>query len=603
MDTSHLAVRFAETARTHASRPATRIKSGDGWRVQSYRELATRVNALAAHLVAQGVEAGDRVLLLSNNRPEWSIADLALLTIRAVPVPIYPTSTPEQVRHIAGDSGAVFGFVETAALLGRLTEVWDQLDGLRGVWTFEPTASGDDRVRTLADVLAQPAGDDAVATVQQRLAEASGDDLASIIYTSGTTGEPRGAALTHRGFTFELDALDAFFEMTPEDSSLAFLPLSHALERAWTYKVLTGGCLNTYVADARTVAEALVEARPTMFVSVPRLYEKVFLTVHERVSASPAKKKIFEWAMGVGAQSQHAYRKGRQPSAWLRAQLPIADRLVFSSIRDALGGPKTVMACGGAPLRKEIEEFFSAAGILVSQGYGLTEASPLVSFNSPGAFKFGTVGRVMVGGEVKIADEGEIWYRGPNVMQGYWNDPEGTAAAVDAEGWLHTGDVGYVDTDGYLVITDRIKDIIVTSGGKNIAPAPIEGMILADPLFEHAVVLGNNRPFVTLLVRPSLPALEELGERLQVRFADVAELANSPEVMHELSRRVDALTEKLPSQERIKDLRVALEEFTMENGMLTPTLKVRRRQVEERFSALIEDMYAKVQERRARRGQ
>ncbi|HHU38720.1 MAG TPA: long-chain fatty acid--CoA ligase [Propionibacterium sp.] len=598
MDQSHLAVRFAETARTHAGRPATRIKSGEGWRVQGYRELQAEVNGLAAHLVEQGIEAGDRVLLLSNNRPEWSIADFALLSIRAVPVPVYPTSTPEQVRHIAGNSGSVFGFVENDTLLERITPVWDELPALRGLWVFEPTASGDERVRSVGDVLAEQPSEDAVASVQQRLAEASGDDLASIIYTSGTTGEPRGAALTHRGFTYELDALDAFFDMTYEDSSLAFLPLSHALERAWTYKVLTMGCLNTYVADARTVAEALVEAKPTTFVSVPRLYEKVFLTVHERVAASPAKKKIFEWAMGVGAANQHAYRKGRRPSAWLQAQLPLADKLVFSSIREALGGHKTVMACGGAPLRKEVEEFFSAAGILVSQGYGLTEASPLVSFNSPGAFKFGTVGRVMVGGEVKIADEGEIWYRGPNVMQGYWNDPEGTAAAVDAEGWLHTGDVGYVDTDGYLVITDRIKDIIVTSGGKNIAPAPIEGMILADPLFEHAVVLGNNRPFVTLLVRPSLPALEELGERLQVRFADVAELANSPEVMHELSRRVDALTEKLPSQERIKDLRVALEEFTMDNGLLTPTLKVKRRQVEERFQSLIEDMYARLQERR-----
>ncbi len=603
MDQTHLAVRFAETASKHASRPATRIKSGEGWRVQTYRELKKQVDALAAHLIAQGIEPGDRVLLLSNNRPEWSLADLALITIRAVPVPIYPTSTPEQVRHIAGDSGAVFGFVENATLLDRVAPVWGELPDVQGIWTFEPTSSDDDRVRALRDVLAEPLPEGSEAGVRDRLAAASGDDLASIIYTSGTTGEPRGAALTHVGFTFELDALSAFFDITPEDSSLAFLPLSHALERAWTYKVLTEGCLNTYVADARTVADTLVDARPTMFVSVPRLYEKVYLTVHQRVAASPAKKKIFDWAMGVGAASQHAYRKGRRPSALLRAQLPIADKLVFKVIREALGGPKTVMACGGAPLRKEIEEFFSAAGILVSQGYGLTEASPLVSFNSPGAFKFGTVGRVVVGGEVKIADEGEIWYRGPNVMQGYWNSPEASAAAVDDEGWLHTGDVGYVDTDGYLVITDRIKDIIVTSGGKNIAPAPIEGMILADPLFEHAVVLGNNRPFVTLLVRPSLPHLEELAERLQVRFSDAAELVNSPEVTEEIRRRVAALTERLPSQERIKDLRVALEEFTMENGLLTPTLKVRRRQVEERFSALIEDMYAKVQERRARHGQ
>ena len=601
MDHAHLSVRLAEAISRNGSRPATRIKAGDGWAVQTYRELGEKVSTLAAHLVGLGIEPGDRVLLLSNNRPEWSVADLALLSVRAVTVPVYPTSTPDQVRHIAADSGAVFAIVENGTLLDRIFPVWGELPGLRGVWTFDPTTSEDDRVRNLADVLAEPVEADADATAKARLAEASGDDLASIIYTSGTTGEPRGAMLTHRAFTFELDSLDAFFDITSEDTSLAFLPLSHALERAWTFKVLMSGALNTYVADARTVAQALVEARPSMFVSVPRLYEKVYSTVHQRVSASPAKKAIFAWAMGIGAQSQHAYRKGRRPSAWLRAQLPVADKLVFSAIRDALGGPKSVMACGGAPLRKEIEEFFSAAGMLVSQGYGLTEAAPLVSFNAPAAFKFGTVGRVIEGGEVKIADEGEIWYRGPNVMKGYWNNPDATAAAVDADGWLHTGDVGYVDTDGYLVITDRIKDIIVTSGGKNIAPAPIEGMILADPLFEHAVVLGNNRPFVTLLVRPSMPHLEELAEKLQVRFSDAAELANSPEVVEEIRRRVEALTEKLPSQERIKDLRVALEEFTMDNGLLTPTLKVKRRQVEERFASLIEDMYAKVQGRRTRR--
>ena len=598
MDHAHLSVRLADTIARYGSRPATRIKSGDGWRVQTYREFGEQVATLAAHLVAQGVRPGDRALLLSNNRPEWSVADFALLSVRAVPVPVYPTSTPEQVRHMAADSGAVFGIVENGALLDRIVPVWDRLPDLRGVWTFEPTASGDERVRGLADVLADPVDPDAAAAAAARLDDASADDLASIIYTSGTTGEPRGAMVTHRAFTSELDALDAFFDITPEDTSLAFLPLSHALERAWTFKVLTKGCLNTYVADARTVAEALVEAQPSMFVSVPRLYEKVFTTVHQKVAASPAKKAIFDWAMGVGARSQHAYRKGRRPSAALRAQLPIADRLVFRAVREALGGPKTVMACGGAPLRKEIEEFFSAAGMLLCQGYGLTEATPLVSFNAPAAFKFGTVGRVLEGGEVKIDAGGEICFRGPNVMKGYWNNPEATAAVLDPDGWLHTGDVGYVDTDGYLVITDRIKDIIVTSGGKNIAPAPIEGMILADPLFEHAVVLGNNRPFVTLLVRPSLPHLEELAHQLQVKFADVGELPSRPEIEAEIRRRVEALTEKLPSQEKIKDLRVMLEEFTMDNGLLTPTLKVKRRQVEERFQALIEDMYARARERR-----
>ncbi|MFT3876538.1 MAG: long-chain fatty acid--CoA ligase [Propioniciclava sp.] len=595
MDTEHLAVRFSQTARAHASRPATRIKDGGDWVVRTYGQLVQRVSTLAAHLIGEGIEAGDRVLLLSNNRPEWSQIDLALLSIRAVPVPIYPTSTPEQIRHIAADSGAVFAIIENATLLARFTSVWPDLGGVRGVWTFEPTGTDDDRVRALDEVAALSPTAERRAGVDARLAEASGDDLASIIYTSGTTGEPRGAAIRHRGFTFELDSLDAFFVITPQDSSLAFLPLSHALERAWTFKVLTTGALNTYVSDPRTVAQALVEAKPSMFVSVPRLYEKVFLTVHERVAGSPAKQRIFRWAMGVGGACQHAYRKGRRPNALLRAQLPLADKLVFSSIRDALGGPKSVMACGGAPVRKEIEEFFSSAGMLLSTGYGLTEASPLVSFNSPRGFKFGTAGRVMVGGEIKIADEGEICFRGPNVMAGYWNDPQATAEAIDADGWLHTGDVGYVDTDGYVVITDRLKDIIVTSGGKNIAPAPIEGMILADPLFEHAVVLGNNRPYVTLLVRPSLPHLEEIAAQLQVGFADVAELVNAPEILDEIRRRVDRLTERLPSQDRIKDLRVMMEEFSLDNGLLTPTLKVRRRQVEERFAHVIEEMYERVQ--------
>lgn len=608
MDSHHLGVRLAAVFAEHATRPATRVKAGDGWDVRTYAELAADVQTLAAALLREGVQAGDRVLLLSHNRPEWSVVDLACLFVRAVPVPIYPTSTPEQVRHIAADSGACFGFVENAHLLGRLTPVWDDLPDLRGVWTFDATDNDDARVRTLADVLADPFEADAEASVQARLAEASGDDLASIIYTSGTTGDPKGAMLTHRAFTFELDALDAFFTITERDSSLAFLPLSHALERAWTFKVLMSGALNTYVADARTVADALVEAQPTMFVSVPRLYEKVFTTVHQKVAGSPVKKRIFTWALHVGGQCQRAYREGRRPSAWLRAQLPLADRLVFAAIRNAVGGPKTVMACGGAPLRKEIEEFFSAAGMLLCQGYGLTEASPLVSFNSPGGFKFGTVGRIVEGGEVRIAEpaetgpmeQGEICYRGPNVMAGYFNDEATTATAIDADGWLHTGDVGYVDVDGYLVITDRIKDIIVTSNGKNIAPGPIEGLILADPLFEHAVVLGNNRPYVTLLVRPHLPALEDVAAQLQVRFADAAELVNAPEIVEEIRSRVEKLTERLPSQERIKDLRVALEEFSMDNGLLTPTLKVKRKQVEERFATLIEDMYDRARDARDR---
>ncbi|MDO5094678.1 MAG: AMP-binding protein, partial [Propionibacteriaceae bacterium] len=316
-----------------------------------------------------------------------------------------------------------------------------------------------------------------------------------------------------------------------------------------------------------------------------------------KVAASKMKRTIFSWALRVGGRNQRAYRKGRRPSLLWRAQLGLADRLVLSSIREAMGGPKAVLACGGAPIRKEVEEFFSAVGMPIYTGYGLTEASPLVTFNSPSGFKIGTTGRVLAGGRLHIGEHGEVLFRGPNVMTGYWNNAQATAEAIDADGWLHTGDAGYVDVDGYLVITDRIKDIIVTLGGKNVAPQPIEGLILADPLFEHAVLLGDNRPCVTLLVKPSLPHVEELGKLMQWP-GEVADWLRSSELAEELRRRVADLTAILPIQERPKATEVMDEDLTMDNGLLTPTLKVRRRQVEERFKELIDNMYEALERRR-----
>ncbi len=596
MDQGHLAVRLAGAVDRYSGRPATRMRVGEAWQTRTYGQLGADVRALAARLVAHGVQPGDRVAIFSGNRPEWTVADFASLTVRAVVVPIYPTSTPDQIRHILADSGTVAAFVEHPEAFGRLASVRADLPALRDVVLFEGDADGAVRLDAL---LAEPVTAETTAEVAARLDAAEAGDTASIIYTSGTTGEPRGAVLTHRGFTFQCEALDAFFTVTPEDQSLCFLPLSHALERAWTFYIVGHGCLNTYT-DARKVAEMLVLAQPTLLVSVPRLFEKVVSTARAKVAGNPTKKRIFEWALRVGGQCQHAYRKGKEPALYWKAQLPLADKLVLSSVREAMGGPKAVMACGGAPLRAEVEEFFSACGMQISPGYGLTEASPLVSFNCPTAYKVGTAGRVVKGGEFRIGPDSEIWYRGPNVMTGYWNSPDATAAAVDDEGWLHTGDVGYVDTDEFLVITDRIKDIIVTSGGKNIAPAPIEGLLLADPLFEQAVLLGDNRPYLTLLVSPSVPHLEELAEKLQVSFADRRELLSHPKIMEEVRRRVSETTSKLAHHEQIRDLRILMEEFTQDNGLLTPTLKVRRREVEKRFAQAIEDMYAKVAEFRNR---
>ena len=482
-------------------------------------------------------------------------------------------------------------FVGNQSECERVLSVADELPGLAHIVILKPYPGMPERVISYADFLAEP-GD----AVEARFAEASGDDLASIIYTSGTTGNPKGVMLQHSAFVTQSDALDQFFDITPEDHSLSFLPLSHALERAWTYVVLMHGCMNTYVENARTVAEQMVLAQPTLMVSVPKLFETVYATAHAKVASSAAKRQIFTWALKVGRHNQYAYRSGRVPSAALRAQLKVADKLVLGNVRAALGGPKKVLACGGAPLRAEIEDFFSAVGLPIMQGYGLTEASPLITFNAPDDFKLATVGKVLPGGELRIGDLGEILYKGPNVMLGYWNAPEATAETL-VDGWLRTGDVGYVDTEGFLTITDRLKDIIVTLGGKNVAPQPIEGLILADPLFEHAVLLGDNRPFVTLLVKPSLPHVEALAAARSWP-GELHDWLASNELLEELKKRVEEMTAKLPSQERPKDTQVLNEEFTMDKGLLTPTLKVRRREVEARFKALVDEMYARLDRRR-----
>lgn len=590
MDAKHVGVRFAQSAAAHARRPATRVAVGEGWSVRTYGQLAADVRRLAARLIDLGLDAGDRVAILSPNLPDWTLTDLACASAGLVSVPLYPTSTPEQIKYALDDSDSRVLFVAGAEEVVKVTEVRAELPQLIRVVSFVEVADVDDVSSLAAELAAAPEDQSAV---DARLENASGDDLATIIYTSGTTGVPKGVMLTHRGFTFQSDVLNKYFSITDLDSSLCFLPLSHALERAWTYVVLFAGAVNTYVPDTRTVAEAMVRVRPNMMVSVPRLYEKVFLTAKDKVAGSRVKRALMGWALRTGTAFHTAERDGITPSPYLSLTFRLADKLVLSSIRDAMGGPKKVLACGGAPLRKEIEEFFFACGLLVLQGYGLTETSPLTTFPSPDRYRFGTVGKVVDGGELRLADEDEICYRGPNVMTGYWGKPEDTAAVLK-DGWLHSGDIGHIDADGYLSITGRIKDLIVTSNGKNIAPSPIEGLLAADPLFEYTLLLGDNRPCLTLLVAPSLPHLETIGHQLQLTWSRREELLNHPEILAELKRRAHTLTSKLAKHEQIKDLRLLLEEFTLENGLLTPTLKVKRKEVERRFSQLVDEMYAKA---------
>ena len=589
MDAGHVAVRFAQAAAAHGSRPATRVQVGEGWLVRSYSALAEDVRRLAGRLIASGLAPGDRVAIFSTNVPEWSLVDLACASAGLVSVPLYPSSSIDQARHILADSGCKLAFVNGKVEVDKIAAIRASLPDLERIVTFEPL-HGVGQTSLAEELAAAPAD---LSAVDARLAAAAASDLATIVYTSGTTGEPKGVMLSHRGFTHQMDVLNPALSITPEDSSLCFLPLSHALERAWTYIVLGNGCLNTYVPDPRTVAELMIRAKPTMLVSVPRLYEKVFIAAKEKVTGSRVKEGLMARAVEVGSAFHQAVRDDVPRSRSQIVKYKIADKLVLSNVRAAMGGPKKVLSAGGAPLRKEIEEFLFACGLLVLQGYGLTETSPVVSFPSSSGYRFGTVGQVIAGGEVRIAEDGEILYRGPNLMMGYWGRPEDTAAVL-VDGWLHTGDVGRMDEDGYLTITDRIKNLIVTSNGKNVAPATIEGMLAADPLFEYTLLLGDNRPYLTLLVAPSLPHLEDIGKQLQLTWAHREELLSHPEIIAELRRRVSALTEKLASYEQIRDLRLLVEEFTQENGLLTPTLKVKRKEVERRFAQLVEEMYARA---------
>ncbi|MBU5408752.1 long-chain fatty acid--CoA ligase [Cutibacterium acnes] len=604
---SHLAHMFRATVANHGFRPATRVRQGGQWIIRTYAETGRRVAGLARAFVTpgllteDGLQRGDRISLFAGNCPEWIEADLAGMTIGVIPVPIYPTSTPDQIVHIVTDAGVRVIITAGPKELDRILEARDQMPGLETVILINPAdqVGNHDGLTVLSLEQVRQAGvsEEIQTVVEERMGQSCPDDVAALIYTSGTTGEPKGVMISHRAALAELQALDAFFDVTPADHSLSFLPLSHALEWGWSMAVIRHGCLNTFVPNPKTISAMLAEVRPTLFVSVPKLYEQVMSVAREKVSDSPAKLKIFEWSIRIGREWWQAEQEGRRPSVSLRARHGVADRLVLKAIRDAIGGPKTVLAAGGAPLRKEVEEFFAACGLLVCQGYGLTEASPLVSFNSPGGYKFGTAGRPLVGSQMTTTEDGEILYRGPNVMKGYWKAPEATAAAIE-DGWLHTGDIGHIDEDGFLVITDRLKDIIVTLNGKNISPQPIENSLMKDPLFEHAVLLGDNRPCLTLLVKPSLPQVEELAERLHITSMTGPEMLRSEELAEEIRRRVAEITEKLPHQEQIRDLRVLWDEFTTDNGLLTPTLKVRRREVEKRFTEIVEEMYARLAARR-----
>ena len=566
-------------------------KSDGEYRPISAQEVYRRVGRVQLDLKRVGLVAGDRCAILSENRWEWAIADFAMITAGIVSVPLYPTLTSEHVQYMLEHSEARVVMVSDQAQFDKIRKIWDTLPNLQGVITFDQVAAVDKRVIWLKTLI----GEEPLSEVERRDFETSiittqPKDLASIIYTSGTTGTPKGVLLTHANFCSNVRDVD--FEVGPTDVCLSFLPLSHVAERIADYIYFDSGATVEYAESIDAVPKNMREVRPTIAIGVPRFFEKV----HDRVmtameDAPPMKRRLFFWALKTAKEAIPYQLGGESLPLGLRFNLWIANKLVFKKLRGRLGGRFRNFFSGAAPLAKHLAEFFYAIGIPIYEAYGLTETSPVVSINTCRAIKFGTVGKVIQNVNVKIADDGEILVQGPNVMEGYFKNPEATAAAI-VDGWFYTGDIGQLDEDGYLSITDRKKDLFKTSGGKYITPQPIENLIKSSPYVSMAVVIAEGRRFPSALIVPNLEKLRQYAGK-----NGLGELNNADLVVHEnvnqlFMAEINSTCSELARYELPKKVIVIDREFSIENGEITPTMKVKRRVVEIRFQRQIDELYA-----------
>ncbi|MFN0178947.1 MAG: AMP-dependent synthetase/ligase [Gemmatimonadales bacterium] len=586
---------FFDAIDRFADRPAVvRYKTAAGWTPISTAAFTTTVRRLSAGLRAVGIRPGDRVAILSENRPEWAVTDFACLTARAIDVPIYPTLSAKQIGYLLRDSGARGLFVSTATQLAKIDEIRGELPGLEWVVGFDPDTNGAS-AKSLAWLEAE--GESIGLNEPRWRAEAlatTPDDVATIIYTSGTTGEPKGVMLTHGNIASNVAAAATVLPVSANDSCLSLLPLSHIFERmTGHYSMINAGVVINYAQSLETVPKDLLETRPTVVAAVPRLFEKIYARALEAaVGGSPVKRSIFFWAKRTGEAWTDLTLAKKPIPAWLGFQRAIADALVFRKIRARVGGNLRFFVSGGAPLPAEVARFFYAAGMPILEGYGLTETSPVITVNTLEHLRLGSVGRAIPGVEMTIASDGEILTRGPHVMKGYYRKPAETAEAIDPEGWFHTGDIGEIDGDGFLQITDRKKDLIATAGGKKIAPQPIEAMLRQNPFISSAVMLGDRRRFPIALLVPEFGPLETWATSQVITWSSRAELVAHPAVVAHLEAEAKKHLRDLARYEVPKRFLIVAREFSIESGELTPKMSVKRRVVEANYQAEIEALYA-----------
>ena len=581
-----------------AARPDEQVlsfKQEKRWTGITGAKLAERVRSVALGLYNLGIRKGDRVCILAESGPLWTIADYAILSNGAISVPIYPTQPSHQVEYILRESEPKLLFVSTARQMRRVEEALRKFPSLRIV-SFQEGASGEN-VTPFSTIEANGEREDAERPEAYDLltSDVHASDPASIIYTSGTTGEPKGVMLTHSNIVFNAISGGAYLGIEPDNVMLSFLPLSHIFERTVLYLCLYYGVQITYAGGIETVAADIKEVRPTLMSTVPRLLEKIFARMQKTAGdAGALRLKLFDWSLGVARRSAPYYTAGEPLPPLLELQHDVADMLVFARLREAVGGRIKRMVSGGAALSTDIALVFNGAGIPVLQGYGLTETSPVIAVNTLRRQRLGSVGAPLPGVEVEIAEDGEILTRGPHVFRGYFNKPEETAASF-TEGddqWFKTGDIGRLDRDGFLFITDRKKDLIKTSAGKYVAPQMIEGLLAQSEYIEQAIVLGDRRKYVCALIVPDFERLRSWAEPQGIEVQDKQNLIADRRVFEFVRAEVTRVTRELADYEKVKRVALLAAEFTIEGGELTPTLKVRRRVVEEKYRDLIESLYS-----------
>lgn len=590
-----LARMFWNRVEKGGDRPAQEFKRAGRWETLTWRQYGEVVRELALGLVAVGRKKGDAVALLSQSRAEWMQADFAILSAGCVTVPIYPTYTPEQIAYIVNDSESRTLIVEDPGQLAKALEVRGKMDRLEQIVVIQGYEGRESSVLTW-DKLRQLGRENAEklkSAVADRVGSVRPEDIASIVYTSGTTGPPKGVVQTHGNHMATMRALGQASEVSEADKDLLFLPLAHSFAQAEAYFGIFAGFTSAFAENLDKVGENLRETSPSFIASVPRVFEKVYGRILAGVEAgSPAKKKIFRWALGVGRQVSQLQQAKKPIPAGLRLKHRIAHKLVFSKLHAALGGRLRFANSGGAPLSKEIAEFFHAAGILILEGYGLTETCPALTINRFDHFKFGSVGKALPGVELKIAPDGEILGRGPNIAtRGYFKKPEATAEVFEPDGWFHTGDIGKIDADGFLFITDRKKDLIVTAGGINIAPQNIENLLKTDPFVSQAMVYGDRRPYPVALITVNPEELAKFAKGQGILVTDYVQLTKHPKVLERVGRIMEEKNAQLQSYAKIKKFAVVPADFTQEGGELTPTLKVKRKVVAEKYRDVIESLY------------